>query len=161
MNITPADKVVITAQPPSIENPITSEGWPSIMPANFRAVMRLDGTVNAERARSALIDAILRVQAELSDWLAASDQAGAATFNNAIADDKQIDDLPRRAHHYIGAVYCYAAAKLNDRMANFDATHQGMNRADETLPSKHTLERDGIAHIRAIKGEPSGDVELL
>ena len=161
MNIAPADKVVITAQAPTIEKPIVCNGWPSVFPANFRAVMRLDGTVNAERARAALIDAILRVQSELSDWLAASNQAGTATFNSAVADDPQIDDLPSRAHHYIGAVYCYAAAKLNDRMANFDATHQGMNRADETLPSTHTLERDGLAHIRAIKGAPSGDVELL
>ena len=161
MNINPADKVVITAPVPAIENPIVCKGWPSVYPAKFRAVMRLDGTVNAERARAALIDAILRVQTELSDWLAASDPTGCATFDNAVANDPQIDDLPRRAHHYIGAVYCYAAAKLNDRMANFDATHQGMNRADETMPSTHTLERDGLTHVRAIKGAPSGDVELL
>ena len=161
MNITPADKVVITAQAPAIENPIVCNGWPSVYPARFRAVMRLDGAVNAERARAALIDAILRVQTELSEWLVASDPAGTATFNNAVADDPPLDDLPSRSHHYIGAVYCYAAAKLNDRMAGFDATHQGINRADETLPSTHTLERDGIAHIRAIKGEPAGDVELL
>ena len=161
MNINPADKVVITAPAPAIEKPIICSGWPSIQPTNFRAVMRLDGTVNSERARAALIDAILRVQGELACWLAASDQAGVVTFINAVADDPIIDDLPSRVHHYIGAVYCYAAARLNDRMANFDATHQGMTRADDTLPSTNTLERDGIAHIRAIKGEPSGDVELL
>lgn len=176
MNIQPAvDKVVIPATTPTIELPIQSDGWPIIYPVNFRQVMRLDGTVNAARARAALIDAIMRVQGELSDWLIEQGQTNdplltpvieaqastTQTFNDAISADPIIDGQPRSAHHYTGAVYCYAAARLNDRMANFDSTHQGMTRADETLPSTHTLERDGLVHIRAIKGEPSGDVELL
>jgi hypothetical protein len=168
----PADSMVIAAAPPALEPVIEHSGWPSITPAHFRETMRLDGTVNAARARHVLTSAMLRVAADLTDWVNAQNELlgnetgntfgnDAQTFNQLTEQDAPIDGRSWRIHHYESAVYCYACALLNERMANFDATHQGTQRSDDTIATTSTLQRDGLAHIRAIKGEPSSNSELL
>ena len=158
MNIKPQDRVTIPAPTPSDEGLLTCDGWPDISIANFRDVMRLDGTINTARASAALMHASWRVQDELRAWLS---EQSPDRFVVLTRTDPRMNDIPRRVGMYIQAVYCYAAAAIYKRMHAFDATHQGQQHADDLSPLVQDLPAQGLAHIRAIMGRPAGDAELL
>ena len=67
--------------PDSAEADIISGAfWPAIQPATIRAAQRIDNAVVPDRLRTALIEAIATVNAELAAWRALREAEGHTTL---------------------------------------------------------------------------------
>ena len=120
--------------------------YPCIDLSDLRRVMRLDGTVTAERLRHAAKSAVIRVQSDLATWRAEQ------------SIEHLSDDQPAT---YRSAVYAYTAASLTERMASFDSTAEGIRRAEELNNLAQQLMRDGHWAVRDLQGKPRTTVELI
>ena len=132
-----------TASSLPAEQPIAGGGfWPDISPKAFRLAMRLDGTASAERVRAELIQATLTAQRMLRQWQASLPEGSPNPFLPHAGDSSLIDGNTPATHHYTRAVYCFAAANLQERYRSFDATAQGHARADVLDLTIDELRRD-------------------
>lgn len=122
--------------------------------------MRLDGTITPDRLRNELIEAVVTVTEQLADWARAQIAAGHPTMQD-IPSSPLIDGKNKFHHRYIRAVYCLAAASLNERYKGFDATNAGNQRADDSEPTIDDLRRDAYWAISEIQGKPRTVVELV
>ncbi|MCE8015904.1 head completion/stabilization protein [Halomonas sp. MCCC 1A17488] len=133
--------------------------WPDIVPADFRARHRLDGTVTAERLEGALLAAIASVNRTLRDWQARQAEAGYTTVANVPVPIWQAPGV------YLGlyqrAVYSMAHASLIERYADFDATNSGRDRAERLVDPAESYRRDAVWAIAEIEGRPHSTVELI
>lgn len=145
---------------PSPEDDIDCGGFfPPINPAEARAVLRLDGTVTADRLREALIIAALSVMAELQAWADAQKTAGHAS----LADVPGVEVAGLRAHVYRWhrAVHSLAAASLTERLRDYDTTNEGHQQADKLTATIDELRRDARWAISGILGISRVTVELI
>lgn len=133
--------------------------WPNINPGQARLEMRLDGTVNATRLRTALIEAVALVNTELDAWATQQQASGHTTL--AETTDKQIDQVSINVLRYNRAVYCYAAANLQERLRNFDTTNEGHIRADAVSDPIDDHRRDARWAVSDIMGRSRTVVELV
>jgi len=133
--------------------------WPQIDPGQARLEMRLDGTVNATRLRTALIEAVALVNTELDTWATQQQASGHTTL--ASTTDKQIDLVSINVLRYNRAVYCYAAANLQERLRNFDTTAEGHKRADALTDPIDDHRRDARWAVGDIMGRSRTVVELI
>lgn len=133
--------------------------WPDIDPGQCRMEMRLDGTVTAPRLRAALIAAIDQVQGNLSTWSKQQRALGHATL--VATNPREIDGINLNEWRFKRAVYCYAAANLQERMRGFDSTHEGHTRADALTDPIDDHRRDGRWAVSDILGESRTYVELI
>lgn len=168
--------VVTVPAKDSANQTIETAGYPTIALHDFRMVQRLDGTVNDDRALSALRTAVLRVVEELQRWqirqtpnqnkpIAPSDSTFLGVmqtrlnlqpwFLGGVMDDYE--------HLFRTAVYAYAAATLHEQMRGFDTTNDHRKTSDEAFVDyvADDLRASGFVAIRRITGEPSADCELL
>jgi Phage head completion protein (GPL) len=133
--------------------------WPRIDPGQARLEMRLDGTVNATRLRTALIEAVALVNTELDSWATQQQANGHSTL--ADTTHKRIDLVSLNELRYIRAVHCYAAANLAERLRNFDTTAEGHNRADAMTDPIDDHRRDARWAVSDILGRTRTVVELI
>lgn len=164
--------VVTVPAKDSANQTIEVTGYPTIALHDFRMVQRLDGTVNDDRALSALRTAVLRVIDELQHWQVRK------TPNQAIDNRTFIGVMQTRQtlqpwlplvvmddyeHLFRTAVYAYAAATLHEQMRGFDTTNDHRKTSDEAFVDyvADDLRASGFIAIRRIIGEPSADCELL
>ncbi|MCE8028818.1 head completion/stabilization protein [Halomonas daqingensis] len=133
--------------------------WPDIVPADFRARHRLDGTVTADRLEGALLAAVATVNRTLRDWQASQVAAGHATVAEVPVPIWQAPGV------YLGlyqrAVYSMAHASLIERYADFDATNSGRDRAERLVDPAESYRRDAVWAIAEIEGRPHSTVELI
>lgn len=133
--------------------------WPDIVPADFRARHRLDGTVTADRLEGALLAAVATVNRTLRDWQASQVATGHATVAEVPVPIWQAPGV------YLGlyqrAVYSMAHASLIERYADFDATNSGRDRAERLVDPAESYRRDAVWAIAEIEGRPHSTVELI
>lgn len=139
---------------------IAGDGFfPAISPSTCRDAMRLDGTITPERLRNELIEAIITVNDQLEPWKQAQLAADHLTLDDVPA--VQVDGASKYHHRYTRAVYCLAAASLNERYKAFDTTNAGNQRGDENEPTIDDLRRDAYWAISDILARPRTVVELV
>ena len=143
--------------------PITPEAdlphhpfWPAISPADFRAVMNLDGTITLPRLTFALTEAVVLVNAELKDFRLTAEANGIEHLA-----DVPDDEHNRLEHLYRRAVYERAKGDLMERMIGFDATANGQKRAEGQEPAIDDHYRNSLWAIRDILGVRRTTVELV
>lgn len=150
-----------TAPAPAPAAPaITNDGWwPDIDPADARDLLRLDGTVSAERLRDALITAIGSTNQVLTNWRTTQAQAGHASLVDVPAPT--IDKQSRLVHLYQRAVFSTAAALIIERYRNYDITDDGQKEVEQLIPSIDELRRDAHWAIHDMQGLAHATVELI
>lgn len=147
--------MMISAPVPELEHSedmIESVFFPSISLSDLRQVMRLDGTVTQERLLHAVDSAISMVNHNLQAWATTATDANGQKLTS-------LDDAQTRT--YRRAVYAYAAANITERMASYDSTLEGRQRAEELNGYANQLMRDGHWAIRDLQGLPRTTVELI
>lgn len=137
----------------------SGEFWPAISLADFRAVMRLDGTVTNERLEHAVTNSILQINRELSEWQLVQQSDGHSNLANVSGE--LINNVNAYVHLYKRAVYCFAKANLVERYNDFDSTAKGTKDSDELNDTTDSLRRDGRIAIRDILDENHVTVELI
>lgn len=152
--------VVPANSTPQAEQDIVNDGWfPNVKPADFRASMRADMTVTAERSRDALITAILSVNRELTAWKVEQVTAGKASLE--AVDAAAIDGKKAKVHLYLVAVFSHAKAQLVERYPDYDATKSGVDKADHLTTVVDDYRRDLRFAISDIQGKARRVVELI
>lgn len=146
-----------TAPDPAI---VENDGWfPSINLQHMREAVRLDGTVTEPRLKQAVVDAILGVNGELAAWQAQQQAAGHDALDKVpgtmIAGESRLIALYRRA------VYCTAKADLMERYRDYDATADGIKKADAMDPGIDDQRRNAHWAIADIVGRPHSTIELI
>ncbi|WP_130932209.1 head completion/stabilization protein [Pseudomonas sp. Sample_24] len=141
-------------------HPISNDGWwPDLDGENVRAALRLDASISSMRLEVALVNAILSVNRELSDYQAAQHALGYT--NLEAVPGPLIQNLSRPLHLYLRAVYCTAGAELAERYRSYDSTNEGSSNADELTPSVDEYRRDARWAMRDLSGISRATVELL
>lgn len=133
--------------------------FPSIDPANFRAVARQDKTVTAERLRECLVLAMASVNRQLASFQADKVEAGFTTLDDVSSDS--LDGKKLLVMLYQRAVYATAKAELLERYQDFDATNTKQKQDGTQEGEQHNWRRDARWAISDIQGQPRSTVELV
>lgn len=151
---------LVATAPTNAPAPISSGDWyPSIDPTVARQVMRVDGTVTAERLVESLQMAMSTVEDQLDAWQQQQVELGRAKL--ADVPSKTIGTETRLVLCYRRAVYAEAQADLAEHYANFDSTATGKARGLDMEPTVDDYRRHVRYAIRDILGRPRGDAELI
>lgn len=151
---------VIARTPAAPSAAIVNDGFlPDIDVADFRAKQRVRDSVTPERAREALIAAMITVGRDLRDWVSARRIDGLLSL--AAVDAPSIDGISVLEHGYRRAVYCYAKADLVERYRDTDTTQPGIRKLADTDDAPEELRRDAVHAIRDILGVGRTAVELI
>jgi hypothetical protein len=143
-----------------IEPPVTNDEWyPDIDLAALRATCRLDGTVTAERLRSAAVNALLYVNTQLTTWAVTQALAGYTHLANVPAS--VIDGQPSTVLLYLRAVYAAVQCELIERYRDYDTTAQGDKRADAMDSRLDDAWRDLRWALSDLQGARRVTVELI
>lgn len=141
-------------------NVLTNDGWfPDIELAELREETRLDGTVTDTRLRSAALDAMASINAELGSWQASQVAAGCADLASVPAP--QLGGKSTHVLRYRRAVYNTVRADLNEQYRGLDTTKSGGQKAEEleqTICEARRNVRNAIADIR---GRRRSTIELI
>ncbi|MGY0155910.1 head completion/stabilization protein [Edwardsiella tarda] len=133
--------------------------WPDVDLAEWRSVMRTDGTVTTARLRQVVLTAIAEVNAELHDF--AQHQMAQGYTRLADVPAEHLDGRSQRLHHYHNAIYCWARAVLNERYRDYDATAAAGQRGSELADASDELWRDARRAISRVQDAPHCTVELI
>lgn len=134
--------------------------FPAVALSKARAIARIDGTVPTERLRQALVTGMLKINADLSDWIEAEKEAG----NTTLADKEGLEieeGINQHQHQYLRAVACYAKANLTERYRDHDSTNEGHDRADDLSATIDDLWRDYHWALSDLQGKPRATVALI
>jgi len=146
----------LNQDPESIEN---DAFFPDINPSSMRDTMRIDGTVTPERLTHELIEAMANVNTQLSGWKQQQVESGYATLASVPAPE--ISGKSTLEYRYIRAVFCIAAASINERFRAFDSTNAGNKKAEDNEPTIDDLRRDAFWAIADIQAKPRTVVEMI
>ncbi|RXD02497.1 head completion/stabilization protein [Sphingomonas sp. UV9] len=148
--------------PPAI---IVNDGFfPDVDPAMFRAQHRIRDAVTTERAREALIAAMLAVYRDLAAWSRGHRAAGLKTLADVRLSDgsiSTIDGTNTLVLLYHRAVFTAAKAEVVERYRDVDLTSAGQRKVEDLEPSVTELRRDSIHAIRDMLGVTRTAVELI
>ena len=133
--------------------------FPDILLGAASDSMRVDGTVTDQRLRNALIMAMVSVNQSLARWKKIQLAAGFKTIADIPCE--MIDGESQFVLNYYSAVYCTAAASLNERMKNFDSTAKGRINAELQSDPIDDYRRDAHWAISAILGTGRMTIELI
>lgn len=133
--------------------------YPDIDATDLREAMLLDGTVTTARLYEAVLNAIASANADLCTWRIAQQAQGYNSLSAVPAE--LIDGESILVAHYRRAVYCLAAANLQERFRSFDTTGDGHRAADRLEIPIDGLRRDARWAIRDILGISRSTVELI
>ncbi len=133
--------------------------FPDIHLSDVREVMRLDGTVTYARLTTAVVEAMTFVNdclRPLREEQQAHNVASMAEMAGEIINGSNIFIT-----RYKRAVYCYAAANIQERYASFDLTREGEKKGEVFQDSINDLRRDGQLAIRDLLGVPRITAALI
>ncbi len=151
---------VIPPETTGVEPTITNDGWfPDVVPAEFRAQMRIRESVTPTRLREAVLGAMIDVGNNLRNWRAAREAAGAATL--AAVPSPQLGGESRLVILYRRAIGATAKADLVERYRDTDLTGAGQRQVGELDQSIDELRRDAIHAVRDMLGVTRTYVELI
>lgn len=156
---TPPTEVVVPDVPTPNSVIACGEFWPDIDPGQCREEMRLDGTVTDQRLRMALVAAITQVQDTLAPWVTTQQENGATVLSDTTT--RTVDGVNINEWRFKRAVYCYAAANIQERMRSFDTTAEGHKRADALTDPIDDHRRDGQWAVSDMMGRGRTFVELI
>lgn len=144
---------------------IINDGFfPDIDPAMFRKQHRIRDAVTSDRAREALIAAMLAVYRDLAAWSLGHRAAGVKTLADVRLSDGKIstiDGLNTLVLLYRRAVFTAAKAEVVERYRDVDLTSAGQRKVEDLEPSVTELRRDSIHAIRDMLGVTRTAVELI
>jgi hypothetical protein len=141
-------------------HPISNDGWwPDLDCEIVRAPQRLDARNSSMRLEVALVNAILSVNRDLSDYQTAKHALGYTSLE--AVPGPLIQNMTRPLHLYLRAVFCTAGAELAERYRSYDSTNDGNSNADELTPSVDEYRRDARWAMRDLSGISRATVELL
>lgn len=133
--------------------------FPDISLRHYQQSVLTDGKVTTERLRHALVNAMIEVNRELSEWKQLQIAAGFTSLEAVPADhinnDSELMLLYRRA------VYSEAKANLTERYRDTDTTDSGEKKAAALGETTDDLRRDVQWAIQRIKGESHNICELI
>ena len=121
--------------------------------------MRLDGTVTYARLTTSVVEAMAFVNDCLRP-LREEQQARNITSMAEMAGEV-INGSNIFITRYKRAVYCYAAANIQERYASFDLTREGEKKGEIFQDSINDLRRDGQLAIRDLLGVPRITAALI
>lgn len=156
---------IATAEPAASGSPggttvLTNDGWfPDIDLNDLRASMRLDGTVTHERLRSAVLDAMASVNAELAVWRVSQRAAGYSELARVPAPT--IGGHSTLNLRYQRAVYHLAYADLTEQYRGYDSTKTGGQKADDLTNTVDEARRNARWAVSDIRGIPRSTIELI
>ncbi len=133
--------------------------FPDLDLTMFRDLMRADQTVSDAQAVQILTTAMIEVNRELKEWVAAQILAGYGSFTDIPATSFGV--VTDMQHHYQAAIFNRAKALLVESYRDFDSTKSGHDKADEMDSRVDDYLRLSREAIRAIIGEPRLTVELI
>jgi hypothetical protein len=141
-------------------NVLTNDGWfPDIELAELREETRLDGTVTDARLRSAALDAMASINAELGTWQASQVAAGFADLAGVPAP--QLGGTSTHVLRYRRAVYNTVRADLNEQYRGLDTTKSGGQKAEELEQAICEARRNVRNAIADIRGRRRTTIELI
>lgn len=144
---------------------IVNDGFfPDIDPAVFRKQHRIRDAVTPDRAREALIAAMLAVYRDLATWALSHRAAGTRKLADVRLSDgsiSTIDGINTLVLLYQRAVFTAAKAEVVERYRDLDLTSAGQRKAEDLEPSVTELRRDSIHAIRDMLGVTRTTVELI
>lgn len=153
-------KFVAPEQAPDTPEIIENTGfWPDLNLADFRSVMRTDGTVTTPRLKQVVLTAIAEVNAELYGYRQGQLQKGISSLADVPAE--KLAGQSVRIHHYRNAVWCWARAVLNERYQDYDATAAAAKRGEVLEDATGDLWRDARWAISRVQDTPHSIVELI
>ncbi|ESQ89990.1 phage head protein [Asticcacaulis sp. AC460] len=125
--------------------------WPQPSVNHFRDAMRIGGTsIPNDRMKEALLQAMLSVDLDLTEWTALKVEAGYDLLievpSPKIGDETKLVMLWRRA------VYHTAAADLSETHGDITATPAGAGRDQETYLTAGDYRRNATQALRALQG---------
>jgi hypothetical protein len=147
-----------SAPPPETTTVVNDGFFPNIDLQRLRGEVRLDGTVTPERLRSAVVEAVVSINAELAEWKARQQLAGVILLEQM---EPKIDGEAVQLRLYLTAVYRSVKADLNEKYRNYDATKSGVDEADKLLQMAEDERRAARWAIRDLLGLPRTTVELI
>ncbi|EKN3753324.1 head completion/stabilization protein [Yersinia enterocolitica] len=153
--VIPAPRPDKTAEP-VIENTFF---WPAVDPIKLRELLRLEGTVTAERLRFTIKGAMAEINAELFDYRRQQMAIGCKALGDVQAE--QMDGENMQLAEYQRAVCAVTAALLAERYRGYDASARGDKRAEAIENSVGEWWRDARHSIRNITGQPHNIVDLI
>ncbi len=133
--------------------------WPALDLAEYRQVMRQDGTVTPERLRLLTLTAVSEVNAELFSFRQKQMDRGCKVLADVPAE--KIGGESERVHLYRRAVWCWTKALTVESYRDFDSTAEGNKKADEMESSLGDLWRDARWAIARLQDLPHMTVELI
>ncbi|EXI61681.1 head protein [Mannheimia granulomatis] len=141
------------------ETIINNGFFPNVTLLEVRNAMRIDGTVINERLKTAAIEAMTTVNADLKSYRLNAQKEGKADLVSC--DDEFINGESVLVYKYKRAVFCLAVANLNERYRSFDSTKEGHNKSDELGTTADDLKRDYHFAVRDILGHNRMISELI
>ncbi len=134
--------------------------WPDVDVNHFRDSQRIGGTLLPDgRIISAITEAVIKVDDDLTDWRAAQEAAGHASLS--AVPSPEIGAATRLMQLWRRAVYGHATADLVETHRDITATGAGQSAGNELDQRAEDHRRNAIHAIRAIKGAGRSTVELV
>lgn len=134
----------------TVPGSIDQDWWPDVILDRAREVVRVNGTVTADRLHESLLNATYSVNDELEAW--------SVSIRAANPDGMP---LGRLTDLYLRAVHFYAKAELVERYRDFDTTAAGERRADDLDGVADDARRNMRWAISDLLGRPRTTVEAL
>ncbi|MBT0375819.1 head completion/stabilization protein [Morganella morganii subsp. morganii] len=133
--------------------------FPDISLRHYQQSVLTDGKVTTERLRHALVNVMIEINRELSDWKQSQTAAGFISMSAIPAD--HISNESELVLLYRRAVYSGAKATLTERYRDTDTTDSGEKKAAALSETVDDLWRDMQWAIQRIKGESHNICELI
>ena len=133
--------------------------WPALSLTAFRDGYRVDTVVTDTEAKQAIATAARQVNAELADWQALQEAAGAVTL--ADVDSPDYGGVSEHIANYLDAVYHRAKASVIQDYRDTDTTKSGHDRADDMEGQADIAMARSRSAVRAILGKHRATVELI
>ncbi len=133
--------------------------FPDISLRHYQQSVLTNGKVTTERLRHALVNAMIEINRELSDWKQSQTATGFISMSAIPAD--HISNESELVLLYRRAVYSGAKATLTERYRDTDTTDSGEKKAAALSETVDDLWRDMQWAIQRIKGESHNICELI
>ncbi|AWX15609.1 phage head protein [Mergibacter septicus] len=129
--------------------------FPDIDLTEVRNSMRIDAMITTERLAQAVIESIISVNQDLSDF----DRQNAESLADLKAE--KINGISILVHRYKRAVFCLAVADLYERYTAYDSTGDSDKKQEKLNESIADLRRDARYAIRDLLKIRRMTVELI
>ncbi|WP_053149973.1 head completion/stabilization protein [Pseudomonas protegens] len=133
--------------------------WPSIDLDKLRQTLRIDSSVTPARLETAVINAAISVNRELSTWRINQQAAGFTRLSEVPAELVEGESV--QIHLYHRAIEAGVGAEVCERYRSYDSTNTGNRKAEELAPNIDDYHRDQRWAIRDFLRTKRTTVELI